>query len=80
MKNLKLIKEKLELNNIKVTMVFYSDDEICDDEVTLTNGFSIQVGSNYYGLWHKNSEGIYTDFGVSSSLKSIIEKIKKELK
>jgi hypothetical protein len=80
MNKLELISKKLELNKIKVTSIYYSDEDICDDSVTLTNGFSIQVGSNYYGLWHRNSKGIHTDFGVSSSLKKTIEKIKQELK
>jgi hypothetical protein len=76
MKNLELISKKLELNNIKVTSIYYSDEEICDDAVTLTNGYSIQVGSNYYGLSHRNSEGIYTNFGTFTALSNVIIKLK----
>ncbi len=80
MANLKFILDKLTAQGIEVTRIYFSEDEICDDEVTLTKGFSIQVGSNYYGLWHRDKNGIHTDFGTFTSLKSTINTIKQELK
>jgi len=76
MANLERISSKLEASGFKVTSVYYSDDECCDDEVTLTNGFYIQIGSNYYGLWRDNSDDTYTDLGTFSALNNLIEKLK----
>lgn len=76
MENLELISKKLEANGIKVTSIGYSEDNFCDDEVTLTDGFHIQVGSNYYGLWRDNGDDTYTDLGTFTTLKNLILKFK----